>query len=152
MATSCVRARGRGTELTRVHGIRNPVVIAKPALSVSTAEVYRGIDHCEILRRPDNDQLVRDLREGSDSAYENFVNVLECYTLNAYPQVRALKERMQDSEARCVLMSGSGPTVFAFASEKAARNLLKAAPRPELGRIFPVRPVAEGILPGTGNE
>ena len=117
MATSCVRAQGRGTELTRVRGIHKPVVIAKPPLSVSTAEVYRGIDCCEIGRRPDNDQLVRDLGAGSDAVYENFINVLENYTLNAYPEVRELKERMQNSDARCVLMSGSGPTVFGIFDE-----------------------------------
>ena len=61
MAVSCMRARGRGTEMTPVWGIRTPIVFAKPPLSVSTAEAYRGYDQCTVTRRPDNDQLERDL-------------------------------------------------------------------------------------------
>ena len=39
--------------------------------------------------------------------------MLENYTLKAYPAVQVLKDKMEKSPARKVLMSGSGPTVFA---------------------------------------
>ena len=52
-------------------------------------------------------------------AYNNFVNVLENYTLASYPKVAELKALMEDklTTAKTVLMSGSGPTVFAVFDE-----------------------------------
>ncbi len=114
LAVACARATGRGTELKPVHSCNRPVLIAKPNLSVSTAEVYRGIDECTVDARPDNDQLAKDLERGGHEIYRNFINVLECYTLKAYPEVAELKARMEKSNAEKVLMSGSGPTVFAM--------------------------------------
>lgn len=113
LASSCARATGRGTVLQPVKGIVRPVVLAKPAMGVSTAEVYKGIDACKITRRPDNDKLTADLAARDPAMYDNFVNVLEEYTLNSYPEVAELKRIMEDTGAEKVLMSGSGPTVFA---------------------------------------
>ena len=114
-AGTCARAEGTGTEMRFLPGIRKPVVIAKPPMGVSTAEVYRGIDSCILKERPDNNALERGLRNRDfDLIYSNCINVLENYTLQAYPQVRKLKEIMErDRAAEKVLMSGSGPTVFA---------------------------------------
>ena len=115
----CARARGTGTDLKIIKGIRSWVVIAKPRLSVSTAEVDKGIDNCDIKERPDNDILEKALEEGDRRTAEGqMINVLESYTLKAYPQVAELKEAVIRAEsgrsARRVLMSGSGPTVFAL--------------------------------------
>ena len=114
LAVSCARATGTGTELSPLTGIKKPVVIAKPAMGVSTREVYSGIDRCQIEERPDNDLLVKGLEERNYKLiYGQCINVLERYTLEAYPQVAALKEKMlQGGRAEKVLMSGSGPTVF----------------------------------------
>lgn len=114
LAVSCARATGTGTRLSPLTGIKKPVVIAKPALGVSTREVYSGIDRCRIQERPDNDLLVKGLEERNYRLiYGQCVNVLEAYTLEAYPQVAELKELMlQGGRAEKVLMSGSGPTVF----------------------------------------
>lgn len=116
MAVSCARATGTGTSLEPLQGLRKPVVIAKPSIGVSTKEVYTGIDACEIKERPDNDLLVKALNDKDfELIYAQCVNVLECYTLNAYPQVRELKAQLlQNEKAEKVLMSGSGPTVFAM--------------------------------------
>ncbi len=126
MAAACVRATGRGTVLEPVRPLDAWLVIAKPRLSVSTPEVYRGIDDCVITRRPDNDRLQARLQEGTcgEEIYEDFVNVLEAYTLDAYPQVAKLKALMESMGPSKVLMSGSGPTVFAVCeSRKEARRL-----------------------------
>ena len=135
MASSCARATGRGTELEKVVPLKCWMVIAKPKFSVSTAEVYKGIDETEIGERPDNDRLVKALTEaaGEDGAcvpseklYRDFVNVLEEYTLKAYPEVAELKEKMKEAGACFTLMSGSGPTVFGiFSGIKAAESASK---------------------------
>lgn len=114
LAVSCARASGTGTELTPLPAIRKPVVIAKPAMGVSTREVYSGIDRCRIEARPDNERLIKGLEDRDYGLiYSQCINVLEAYTLKAYPRVAALKEKMeQGGRAEMVLMSGSGPTVF----------------------------------------
>jgi len=128
MASSCARARGRGSDLTPLTPFRSWIVIAKPRFSVSTKEVYDGIDRVKIGERPDNDRLEQALSEGPSGAnasgiYRDFVNVLECYTLQAYPEVAELKEFMKKCGAVKALMSGSGPTVFGvFRDIKGAKS------------------------------
>lgn len=131
LAVSCARATGTGTDMEPVKGLNRFLVIAKPSISVSTAQVYRGIDNCEIRKRPDNDRLVSDLKNYRyEDLYRNFVNVLEQYTLEAYPEVKELKKVIIDLDAGPVtLMSGSGPTVFAVCDSidkaRAASNALR---------------------------
>lgn len=114
LAKPCARATGTGTHLEPLKGMNKALVIVKPPISVSTKEVYQGIDKCHIKKRPDNEILTKALMESDyDIAFSHFVNVLEAYTLQAYPEVGALKERLEKCEnVEKVLMSGSGPTVF----------------------------------------
>lgn len=114
LACTCARATGTGAQVLPETPIKKSLVIAKPPMGVSTKEVYKGIDQCWIQRRPDNDALAEALKRGSfPEIYGNCINVLENYTLNAYPQVGRLKEIMlKNRRAELVLMSGSGPTVF----------------------------------------
>lgn len=116
LAVSCARATGTGTTLEPLQSVKKAVVIAKPAIGVSTKEVYQGIDHCEIGQRPDNDAMCIAIKEKDHAEFLNqCINVLECYTLEAYPEVKALKNcLLEDQRAEKVLMSGSGPTVFAL--------------------------------------
>ena len=126
LAASCARATGTGTDMEPVRGLKKFVVVAKPKISVSTGKVYQGIDSCAIGERPDNDALADALAASDyESACGNFINVLENYTLNAYPEVRVLKEKMKEiSDGRPVLMSGSGPTVYGICDnlEQAKKN------------------------------
>ena len=53
-------------------------------------------------------------------------NLLEYSTFQLQPQVKKLKQTMRDYGCKHVLMSGSGPTVFAaFAEEQEARAYYK---------------------------
>ncbi len=116
LAATCGRATGTGTEIVPLPGIRKALVIAKPPIGVSTKEVYGGIDGCRIEKRPDNDALTTALKQKDcGQIYANCINVLENYTLRAYPKVQELKDILQaDSRVELALMSGSGPTVFAM--------------------------------------
>ena len=115
LAVSCARATGTGTELAPLMAVKKALVIAKPPIGVSTKEVYQGIDHCEIGERPDNNALAEAIAvKDPQGLLQQCVNVLENYTLHAYPEVANLKTVMEkDNRAEKVLMSGSGPTVFA---------------------------------------
>lgn len=119
-------ATGRGEVLQPLKkSMKKYIVLAKPAFGVSTKEVFKCIDNYEISQRPDNRQLIQGLAEGNDAlVYKNMINVLELYTLEHYEPVKQLKERFQrETAAETVLMSGSGPTVFAvYSKESEARK------------------------------
>ena len=126
LACHCALATGTGTELEPLEGLHACIALSKPDIAVSTAEVYQGMDSLEIPERPDNDALIIALKEHDlEKICQNMVNVLENYTLMMYPNVVYTKDKMQESAlAKHVLMSGSGPTVFAVCeSEELADEL-----------------------------
>lgn len=117
IASTCARARGTGTELSKVRPLKSSILVVTPRLNISTKTVFTGIDECRISDRPNNDKLCRALRYGDKSAaYSEMINVLEEFTLKEYSEVAELKHFMSETcdSARKVLMSGSGPTVFAI--------------------------------------
>ena len=96
------------------------MVLSKPPVGVSTAGVYKGIDSVEIKERPDTVEMIRGLSEKDRTLVKkNMVNVLENFTLKEYPTVVYTKNKMQELCGRdSVLMSGSGPTVFALTDSR----------------------------------
>ena len=123
LSASCARARGTGTDLKPILPLSAHILIAKPAIEVSTGEVYRGIDSCEIPERPNNDLLEEALNmHSAKKAVGEMINVLENYTLQAYSEVGKLKNLMKEkmTGALHVLMSGSGPSVFAIFDDELA--------------------------------
>lgn len=113
---------GTGTELTPLKSrFKKAVLLVKPAFGVSTKEVYIGIDKCQIEERPDTQALVAALKKQDDVViYNNMINVLEEYTLKEYPEVQSIKDMIKtETNAEKVLMTGSGPTVFAIFEKKA---------------------------------
>lgn len=112
----CAYCEETGEKMTALkRGLRKYIVLAKPAFGVSTKEVFNGIDSCEIRKRPDLKALTDGLKTGEDAGVlPNMINVLEEYTLSHYDEVRKLKEKMKATAGvKHVVMSGSGPTVFA---------------------------------------
>jgi 4-diphosphocytidyl-2-C-methyl-D-erythritol kinase len=79
--------------------------MANPGISVSTKDAYTAIDSLKAYSGKASKQL--------------FINDLESYTLAGYPEAAELKRIMNEElEADMVLMSGSGPTMIAYYSEK----------------------------------
>lgn len=121
----CVRggtalATGRGE---RLESLDSPpqcwVVLAKPPINVSTADVYGRFRVSEVGTHPSVPDMLAALREGSfDRMCGALGNVLEKVTLSHYPEVRQIKEVMTRLGADGVLMSGSGPTVFGLVSKE----------------------------------
>ena len=120
-------AEGTGTELTEVQGIKAWIVLSKPPISVSTAEVYKGFGEIENknFERPDIRQLINDMSEKNfELISKNIVNVLENFTLTAYPSVMYTKNKMQnETDALKVVMSGSGPTIIGFYANEASAQI-----------------------------
>jgi 4-diphosphocytidyl-2-C-methyl-D-erythritol kinase len=121
----CVRggtavARGRGEVL---ESIPSPppcwVVLAKPSIAVSTADVYGKLRVGDIGFHPSLDDMLSAIRrESFPDVCASLGNVLETVTMQLHPEVRQIKECMERLGADGVLMSGSGPTVFALAAKE----------------------------------
>ena len=130
-AATCALAEGTGVEMTPLPSVKAELVLSKPDFSVSTAEVYRGIDACRIDAHPDVDAQVEGIRRGSmKMVLENMGNVLENYSLNRYDEIVYTKNTMKKLCDPCaVLMSGSGPTVFAITEAQEQKKRLFEAMR-----------------------
>ncbi|AZN38897.1 4-(cytidine 5'-diphospho)-2-C-methyl-D-erythritol kinase [Paenibacillus albus] len=114
-------ARGRGEKLER---ISNPpqcwVILAKPPINVSTADVYGKLRANELKQHPSTSDMLSAISSGSFAGVCTYLgNVLETVTLQLHPEVLQMKEIMQRLGADGVLMSGSGPTVFGLVSKEA---------------------------------
>ncbi|MWC31131.1 4-(cytidine 5'-diphospho)-2-C-methyl-D-erythritol kinase [Paenibacillus sp. MMS18-CY102] len=114
-------ATGRGERLEQID---NPpqcwVVLAKPPINVSTADVYGRFKAAELTEHPSMKDMLSAISRGSfNDMCSSLGNVLEKVTLKHYPEVLQLKESMQRLGAEGVLMSGSGPTVFGLVSKEA---------------------------------
>ncbi len=106
-------ATGRGEIIKELPAPPNCwVILAKPSIGVSTADVYKRLD-LNGVNHPDIEKMIEAIRVGDYyNVCHNMGNVLESVTLDLYPQVAQIKEQMLRFGADAVLMSGSGPTVF----------------------------------------
>ncbi|MFS0725082.1 4-(cytidine 5'-diphospho)-2-C-methyl-D-erythritol kinase [Paenibacillus sp. 1P07SE] len=113
-------ARGRGEQLEQISGPPQCwVILAKPPINVSTADVYGRFRLNQVERHPSTQAMAAELAAGSFSGMcQQLGNVLESVTLKLYPEVEQLKESMCKLGAEGVLMSGSGPTVFGLVSRE----------------------------------
>lgn len=124
-------AEGIGEKLTRLPPmVKCPVLVAKPAVSVSTRTVYQELDACTNITHPDISGLVRDIKSGNlTEIAAHMGNVLEEVTIPKYPVIAQIKDVMKEQGAINAMMSGSGPTVFGLFEDEAtmrkAKNVLK---------------------------
>lgn len=114
-----VLAEGIGELLTPLTPCPScPVVIAKPAVSVSTRMVYEALDQTPIHTHPDIDGMIRAIDAGDLMGVASHMgNVLEEVTIPMYPVIDEIKKRLVRSGAIGAMMSGSGPTVFGLFSD-----------------------------------
>lgn len=118
-------AEGIGEELTALPPmVKCPVLIAKPAISVSTKFVYENLKLDDETVHPDIDQLIADIKAKDLHVIAGHMgNVLESVTIPEYPIIAQIKEQMMKSGAINSMMSGSGPTVFGlFEDEETAKK------------------------------
>lgn len=113
-------AEGIGEQLTKLSPVPQcKVLIAKPAISVSTKFVYENLKLDENTVHPDINLLIQDIeaKNLADMA-AHMGNVLESVTIPNYPVIAQIKEQMIKDGALNAMMSGSGPTVFGIFDDK----------------------------------
>ena len=118
-------AEGIGEKLTSLPPLPQfPVVLVKPSVSISTAEIYKKIDFCDNLDRPDTDNALCAIENGDfDTLFKSMKNVMEDVTKKMCPEIVEISENMYQLGAKVSLMSGSGPTVYGiFEDELCAKK------------------------------
>lgn len=114
--TALVRGRGeRVTPLPPLPAVR--ILLAKPPVSVATAEVYRRFQAETAGRRPETEKIITAVKNGRiQELTDAWGNLLEKVTFGLLPGLAEVKKWLQ-SYGLPVLMTGSGPTLFAFLPE-----------------------------------
>ena len=107
-------AEGIGEQLKSLPPMpKCPVLIAKPAVSVSTKFVYEHLKLDENTVHPDINAQLAALSKGDlKGVAAHMGNLLETVTIPAYPVIDEIKAQMMKNGAVNAMMSGSGPTVF----------------------------------------
>lgn len=120
------------------------VVLAKPSIGVSTAEVYGGLKLDETVEHPNTAAMLQAIEEGNFAKMcDSIGNVLESVTLNMHPEVAIIKEQMKRFGADAVLMSGSGPTVFGLVEHEARATRIYNGLKGFCDEVYTIRLVGE---------
>ena len=107
---------GIGEKITTLQPFKDKIlVLVKPSFGVSTKEVYKSFNLDRVRVHPKTDKLIEAM-ENDDLYYvaNNMKNLLENVTLRKHNILIKIKEEMNRYGAVGSMMSGSGPSVFAF--------------------------------------
>ena len=135
-----MRAEGIGEVLSELVPLKNGYfVLAKAGNKPSTKEMYQKLDEKQPISV--NTDLVISALEKDD------LKLLSQNLNNAFQSIwedNPIKDRLLNSDALCVSLSGSGPTFFAlFQNKKAAKSLYKELKNENIEAYF-AKPVAVG--------
>ncbi len=122
-------ATGRGEILEALPDFPiQTVVLAKPKVTISTPWAYREYDKRKNIVHPDIVAMVRAIRDGDTAEiWGHCGNVLEPVAAKRYPVIHDIEKVMREKGALALLMSGSGPTVFAVAQDAVAAAAMAAS-------------------------
>ncbi|WP_218080556.1 4-(cytidine 5'-diphospho)-2-C-methyl-D-erythritol kinase [Anthocerotibacter panamensis] len=123
-----------------------PVVLVKPRdLQVSTAWAYQTYRSLSSSQPPGKLSALLCRLTGQQPLADLLYNDLEQAVLPHHPRIAQLKQQLQDQGALGVLMSGSGPTVFALAQDEAqAQNLAQTVAQEDCA-VFVTHTISHGI-------
>lgn len=133
-------AKGRGEKITELPAPPTCwVILAKPFIGVSTAEVYRQLN-LSGMQHPNIGNMIDAIHNNNyQQVCDNVGNVLEDVTLRLHPEVAQIKEQMKRFGADAVLMSGSGPTVFGLVQHDSRMHRIYNGLRGFCDQVFAVR-------------
>ncbi|MBO6147723.1 MAG: 4-(cytidine 5'-diphospho)-2-C-methyl-D-erythritol kinase [Lachnospiraceae bacterium] len=109
-------AEGIGEKLRPLSPMRPcQVLLVKPNEGISTAQAYGLYDRASEIEHPNIDSIIKALEHGDLSSLgQSMGNVLEYVSIPLLPVIKDIKDYLKKSGAYGVMMSGSGPTVFAI--------------------------------------
>ena len=130
-----VLAEGIGEELTKLSSLPELILaVAKPVKGVSTGNIYTALDEIfDSISHPDVDAMLEAMKNCREDCPYSFYflkylgNVLEYVTIPLCPEINDIKKIFEEGGCAGTLMTGSGPTVFAFFdSDKKASDAIDA--------------------------
>ena len=115
-----VLAEGIGEKLTFLSPLPEYILaVAKPESGVSTGNIYKSLDEIfDTITHPDVDAMLEAFKAQDMSFVKYLGNVLEYVTIPLCPEVDEIKKIFRESNTVGTLMTGSGPTVFAFFEDR----------------------------------
>ena len=117
-----VLAEGIGEKLTPLSQLPEYIIaVAKPEKGVSTGNIYKALDEIfNTITHPDVDAMLSAMNTCPGTGFLKYLgNVLEYVTEPRCPEVGEIKKIFDEGGSIGTLMTGSGPTVFAFFEDKA---------------------------------
>lgn len=113
-------AEGIGEQLTHLPDAPSLIVLlCKPPLGVSTADIYRALDDCDIVQHPNTQAMQQAIADKDTVRISQLLeNVMQPVTAKRRPEIMDIRQIMLDGGAMGAVMSGSGPTVFGLFSEE----------------------------------
>lgn len=124
------------------------LLLLKPAISVSTAEVFHNLSAIDFTDGTHSRAVSTALNAGQMPRLEDLHNCFERSVLEYYPKVAQARAGLLQAGAPFVRLTGTGPTLFAAFAElacaqKAQEQLqtqgyevyLSRAIRPEVGNV-----------------
>ncbi|UAC50138.1 4-(cytidine 5'-diphospho)-2-C-methyl-D-erythritol kinase [Bacillus aquiflavi] len=137
-------AKGRGEKIIQLPPPPTCwVILAKPFVGVSTADVYQRLN-LSTIRHPNTNALIQALKSNDYlQVCRHVENVLEDVTFKMHPEVAQIKEQMKRFGADGVLMSGSGPTVFGLVRHDSRMHRIYNGLRGFCDQVFAVRILGE---------
>lgn len=108
--------KGIGEQVTKLKPFKDKIlVLVKPPFGVSTKVVYQEFNLDKVRNHPNTDLLIKAIENDNlEEVCNNMKNLLENVTLRKHKILINIKEEMKRYGSIGTMMSGSGPTVFAF--------------------------------------
>lgn len=125
-------AYGKGDKLRQLPDISKTwLVLIKPPIGISTPEVYKLYDQMKPDREIPTKKLLKEFEKNKKVNWSApFANILEMITEKKISDVKKIKDILLEYSPELILMSGSGPSVFAIVkSKKEGKNIINNWPR-----------------------
>ncbi len=135
--------RGIGEELTSIDiEFGESVLLVNPGIKVSTAEVFQA--YSKGLTAVKRQARLMDVLATGNRAADLLLNDLQPVAETLYSEVRECLAYLRRAGLKYVLMSGSGPTMFAIAPEPELIEVFKTTP--SQWKCFLTTPWRRGIV------
>ena len=138
-------ARGRGEILSALKELpKCKIVVCKPAISISTPQLFSKIKCNKIKLRPDTQGIIKSLEEGSlNGVSQRMFNVFEDVIPNNAREIFGIKEKLLDFKALGAVMTGTGSAVFGvFDNDNEAQQAFDSL-RKEYNECYLVEPIGK---------
>ena len=132
---------GKGEKITPLNDLTSLwFVVAKPKASVSTPTILKQIDFSEIQHLNVESVVEAIQQQDWKRLTASMGNSLEPITIQKYPEIIRIKEKMIKFGAEAAQMSGTGPTVFGISTKQSRAQHIYNSLRGFCKEVYLVRP------------